>query len=101
MIGIKKKSVCSTSGTAIFTVGYITSQSDRLGRKFLIYLTLIPVMITQLLILYMAHPSTTLGTWWLYADALIIGALGGGLLLDPGLMSYVGTLNANTSWILF
>ncbi|KAG0331158.1 hypothetical protein BG000_011165 [Podila horticola] len=74
---------------AIFTMGYITSQSDRLGRKFLIYLSLIPVMVTQLLILYMAHPSTTLGTWWLYADALFIGALGGGLLLDPGLMSYV------------
>ncbi|KAF9214291.1 hypothetical protein BGZ59_003969 [Podila verticillata] len=75
--------------SAVFTVGYITSQSDRIGRKSLIYLTLIPVMVTQLLILYMAHPSTTLGTWWLYADALFIGALGGGLLLDPGLNSYV------------
>ncbi|KAG0082718.1 hypothetical protein BGZ92_011459 [Podila epicladia] len=74
---------------AIFTVGYLTSQSDRLGRKFLIYLTLIPAMATQLLILYMAHPSTTLGTWWLYAEALVVGALGGSLLLDPGLMSYV------------
>ncbi|KAG0028995.1 hypothetical protein BGZ81_004221 [Podila clonocystis] len=75
--------------SAIFTIGYVTSQSDRLGRKLLIYLTLIPVMVTQLLILYMAHPSTTLGTWWLYADALFIGALGGGLLFDPGVMSYV------------
>ncbi|KAF9020084.1 hypothetical protein BGZ52_002847 [Haplosporangium bisporale] len=30
--------------SAVFTVGYITSQSDRIGRKSLIYLTLIPVM---------------------------------------------------------
>lgn len=102
MISIKKKVPFFQSlEIAIFTMGYITSQSDRLGRKFLIYLTLIPIMVTQLLILYMAHPSTTLGTGWLYADALFIGALGGGLLLDPGLMSYVGKLKVATRWIAF
>ncbi|KAF9172283.1 hypothetical protein BGX21_010813 [Mortierella sp. AD011] len=74
---------------AIFTIGYFTSLSDRFGRKPLIFLTLIPVMFTQILIVYMARPTVNLGMWILYLDALFVGALGGGVLLGPSLNSYV------------
>ncbi|KAG0363078.1 hypothetical protein BGZ54_008357 [Gamsiella multidivaricata] len=73
----------------MFTIGYITSLSDRYGRKALIYITLIPTMLTQALIVYMAHPSTKLGVSILYADAVFTGVLGAGLLLEPSLNAYI------------
>ncbi|KAG0023228.1 hypothetical protein BGZ80_010050 [Entomortierella chlamydospora] len=75
--------------SAIFTIGYFTSLSDRFGRKALIFLTLIPVLFTQALIVYMARPTVNLGMWMLYLDALFVGALGGGVLLGPSLNAYV------------
>ncbi|KAF9108843.1 hypothetical protein BGX27_008194 [Mortierella sp. AM989] len=75
--------------SAIFTIGYYTSMSDRHGRKALIFLTLAPVMFTQILIVYMAHPTINLGMWILYVDALFVGLLGAGLLLEPCLNSYI------------
>ncbi|KAI7824295.1 major facilitator superfamily domain-containing protein [Gamsiella multidivaricata] len=75
--------------TGMFTIGYITSLSDRYGRKALIYITLIPTMLTQALIVYMAHPSTKLGVSILYADAVFTGVLGAGLLLEPSLNAYI------------
>ncbi len=74
----------------IFTLGYITSLSDKFGRKTLIFLTLIPVALTQALIVFMAHPSTNVGLAPLYADALFMGILGAGMLLEPCIMAYVG-----------
>ncbi|KAF9952205.1 hypothetical protein BGZ72_006449 [Mortierella alpina] len=77
------------SVTGIFTLGFITSLSDKFGRKTLIFLTLIPVALTQILIVFMAHPSTNLGLAPLYADALFMGSLGAGMLLEPCVTAYV------------
>ncbi|KAF9584580.1 hypothetical protein BGW38_005951 [Lunasporangiospora selenospora] len=75
--------------TAIFTVGFYTTLSDTKGRKSLIYLTLIPALLTQILVMYMASPSSKLGIWILYVDALMMGSMGGGLLLEPSMNAYV------------
>ncbi|GJJ72265.1 hypothetical protein EMPS_04622 [Entomortierella parvispora] len=75
--------------TAIFTVGFYTSMSDRHGRKSLVFWTLIPALLTQVLIIYMAHPTVNLGVWVLYVDALLMGLSGGGLLLDPAMTAYI------------
>ncbi|KAF9565008.1 hypothetical protein EC968_004268 [Mortierella alpina] len=77
------------SVTGIFTLGYITSLSDKFGRKTLIFLTLIPVALTQALIVFMAHPSVNVGLAPLYVDALFMGSLGAGLLLEPCITAYV------------
>ncbi|KAG0285052.1 hypothetical protein BGZ96_010660, partial [Linnemannia gamsii] len=74
----------------IFTVGYYTSQSDLHGRKFLIYLTLVPGLFSQMLIIYMGRPHSTLGLWPLYVNAIVTGCLGAGSLLEPGLGAYIG-----------
>lgn len=65
--------------------------SDKLGRKSLIYLTLVPFLLTQLLIVYMAQPKSLFGIKALYFDAVLIGLTGGGLLLETGVNSYVCT----------
>jgi hypothetical protein len=64
--------------------------SDGLGRKYLIYLTLFPSILTQLLVIYLSHPERNLGLGLLYADALLSGCLGGGSLLEPCVTAYVG-----------
>ncbi|KAG0324202.1 hypothetical protein BGZ99_002082 [Dissophora globulifera] len=61
--------------TAIFTIGFYTTQSDVLGRKLLIYLTLVPHLCSQLLIFYMNLPTSTLSTTFLYLNALVGGCL--------------------------
>ncbi|KAG9069347.1 hypothetical protein KI688_010247 [Linnemannia hyalina] len=76
-----------TSG--MFTIGFLTSLSDKYGRKALIYLTLVPGVLTQLLILYMARPTSNLGVGVLYADGLFMGIMGAGILLEPCLNAYV------------
>ncbi|KAF9084192.1 hypothetical protein BGX23_010747 [Mortierella sp. AD031] len=73
----------------IFTVGFYTSQSDRRGRKFLIYMTLVPAVFSQMLIIHMGRPNNTLGLWVLYANAFISGCLGAGSLLEPGMNAYI------------
>ncbi|KAF9916624.1 hypothetical protein BX616_003301 [Lobosporangium transversale] len=80
--------------TGIFTIGYHTSLSDVYGRKTLMFLTLIPALLTQLLIVYMAHPATNVGIGVLYVDALIMGLLGAGLLLEPAIFAYVADCTA-------
>ncbi|KAK3829284.1 MAG: major facilitator superfamily domain-containing protein [Benniella sp.] len=72
----------------IFTIGYYTSLSDRYGRKFLIYLTLVQGLIQQALIFYMSRPTNTLGLWALYVNAIFKGLSGAGMLLDPSLSAY-------------
>ncbi|KAG0252987.1 hypothetical protein BG011_006616 [Mortierella polycephala] len=79
---------------AIFVVGYYNSMSDKFGRKFLIYLTLVPFLLTQLLIVYMAQPESLLGIKALYIDAALIGLTGGGLLLEPGMNGYISDCTA-------
>ncbi|KAF9146752.1 hypothetical protein BGX30_009534 [Mortierella sp. GBA39] len=76
-----------TSG--MFTIGFLTSLSDKYGRKALIYLTLVPAVLTQLLILYMARPTSNLGVGVLYADGLFMGVMGAGILLEPCLNAYI------------
>ncbi|KAI1318616.1 hypothetical protein EDD11_006117 [Mortierella claussenii] len=78
--------------TGIFTVGFHTSLSDVYGRKALIFMTLIPSMMTQMLIVYMAQPSTNFGIKPLYVDALFLGLFGAGMLLDPAIFAYVGSI---------
>lgn len=73
----------------IFTVGYYTTQSDRRGRKSLIYLTLVPGVFSQLLIIHMGKPNSSLGLWPLYVNAVLTGCLGAGSLLEPGLNAYL------------
>ncbi|KAF9180053.1 hypothetical protein BGZ51_006460 [Haplosporangium sp. Z 767] len=73
---------------AIFVVGHYNAMSDKLGRKFLIYITLVPAILTQLLVVYMAQPKSLLGIEALYVDAILVGLAGGGLLLDPGMSGY-------------
>ncbi|KAF9135118.1 hypothetical protein BGX30_011658 [Mortierella sp. GBA39] len=73
----------------IFTVGYYTTQSDRRGRKFLIYLSLVPGFFSQLLIIHMGKPHSNLGLWPLYVNAVLTGCLGAGSLLEPGLNAYL------------
>lgn len=80
----------------MFTIGFLTSLSDKYGRKALIYITLIPAVMTQLLILYMARPTSNLGFGVLYADGLFMGVMGAGILLEPCLNAYVGK-----RWIFF
>lgn len=46
--------------------------------------------LTQALIVFMAHPSTNVGLAPLYVDALFMGLLGAGLLLEPCIAAYVG-----------
>ncbi|KAG0376967.1 hypothetical protein BGX24_006949 [Mortierella sp. AD032] len=75
--------------SGFFTIGYLTSLSDKYGRKPLIYMTLIPAIMTQLLIVYMARPSSNLGVGVLYADGLFMGLMGAGILLEPCLNAYV------------
>ncbi|KAF9154702.1 hypothetical protein BG015_000157 [Linnemannia schmuckeri] len=75
--------------TGMFTIGFLTSLSDKYGRKALIYLTLLPAVLTQLLILYMARPTSNLGVGVLYADGLFMGVMGAGILLEPCLNAYV------------
>ncbi|KAF9908309.1 hypothetical protein EC991_009953 [Linnemannia zychae] len=75
--------------SGFFTIGYLTSLSDRYGRKPLIYMTLVPATLTQLLIVYMARPSSNLGIGVLYADGLFMGLMGAGILLEPCLNAYV------------
>ncbi|KAG0202010.1 hypothetical protein BGX28_005327 [Mortierella sp. GBA30] len=60
----------------LFTIGHLTSLSDKLGRKALIYMTLIPATLAQALIVYMAQPTTNLGLWILYVDSIFMGLLG-------------------------
>ncbi|KAF8943502.1 hypothetical protein BGZ47_005389 [Haplosporangium gracile] len=74
----------------IFTVGYYTSQSDHRGRKFLIYLTLVPSLFSQMLIIHMGKLHSNLGLWPLYVDAILTGCLGAEALLLPGLNAYLG-----------
>lgn len=74
----------------MFTIGFITSLSDKYGRKALIYLTLLPAALTQLLILYMARPTSNLGVGVLYADGIFMGVVGAGILLEPCLNAYIG-----------
>ncbi|KAF8946061.1 hypothetical protein BGZ47_001386 [Haplosporangium gracile] len=76
-----------TSG--MFTLGFLTSLSDKYGRKALIYIALLPAVLTQLLILYMARSTSNLGVGVLYADGLFMGVMGAGILLDPCLNAYV------------
>ncbi|KAG9070200.1 hypothetical protein KI688_009532 [Linnemannia hyalina] len=73
----------------IFTIGYYTTQSDRRGRKFLIYLSLVPGVFSQLLIIHMGKPHSNLGLWPLYVNAVLTGCLGAGSLLEPGLNAYL------------
>ncbi|KAF9122528.1 hypothetical protein BGW39_009693 [Mortierella sp. 14UC] len=75
--------------SGFFTIGYLTSLSDKYGRKPLIYMTLVPAMLTQLLIVYMARPTSNLGIGILYADGLFMGLMGAGILLEPCLNAYV------------
>ncbi|KAG0271140.1 hypothetical protein BGZ95_001101 [Linnemannia exigua] len=75
--------------SGFFTIGYITSLSDKYGRKPLIYMTLVPAMLTQLLIVYMARPTSNLGVGILYADGLFMGLMGAGILLEPCLNAYI------------
>ncbi|KAI7819968.1 major facilitator superfamily domain-containing protein [Gamsiella multidivaricata] len=82
------------SGIGIFTIGFYTTHSDRLGRKLLMYLTLIPTIFSLLLVIYMGLPSSDLSIAWLYADALVEGCLGAGSLLNAGLNSYVSDCTA-------
>ncbi|KAK3815939.1 MAG: major facilitator superfamily domain-containing protein [Linnemannia elongata] len=81
------KALKYTSG--MFTIGFLTSLSDKYGRKALIYITLLPAVLTQLLILYMARPTSNLGIGVLYADGLFMGVMGAGILLEPCLNAYV------------
>ncbi|KAI8597563.1 major facilitator superfamily domain-containing protein [Dissophora ornata] len=74
---------------AIFTIGFFTSLSDRYGRKYLMHITLTPMMLSQALIVYMARPSSTLGVGFLYADAVLIGLVGAGTLLEPSMNAYI------------
>ncbi|KAG0302339.1 hypothetical protein BGZ98_007596 [Dissophora globulifera] len=80
--------------TAVFTIGYFTSLSDQYGRKALIYLTLFPLIITQVLIVIMARPSSTLAIEILYLDSLLVGVLGGGQLLSPSVNAYIADCTA-------
>lgn len=73
----------------IFTVGIYTTHSDRRGRKFLIYLTLVPGFFSQLLIINMGKPHSNFGLWPLYLNAVLTGCLGAGSLLEPGLNAYL------------
>ncbi|KAG0080461.1 hypothetical protein BGZ90_012242 [Linnemannia elongata] len=73
----------------IFTVGIYTTHSDRRGRKFLIYLTLVPGFFSQLLIINMGKPHSNVGLWPLYLNAVLTGCLGAGSLLEPGLNAYL------------
>jgi len=82
----------------IFTLGFITSLSDKYGRKTLIFLTLIPVTLTQALIVFMAHPSTDVGLAPLYVDAVFMGALGAGMLLEPCITAYLGKVVVYASY---
>ncbi|KAG0291244.1 hypothetical protein BGZ96_005378 [Linnemannia gamsii] len=75
--------------SGMFTIGFLTSLSDKYGRKALIYLTLLPAVLTQLLILYMARPTSNLGVGVLYADGLFMGIMGAGILLEPCLNAYI------------
>ncbi|KAG0055886.1 hypothetical protein BGZ83_007175, partial [Gryganskiella cystojenkinii] len=75
--------------TAIFTIGFYTSMSDRYGRKSLVFWTLIPALLTQSLVVYMSRPGVNLGVGILYADALMMGLTGGGLLLEPAMNAYI------------
>ncbi|KAG0087046.1 hypothetical protein BGZ92_007638 [Podila epicladia] len=75
--------------TAVFTIGFYTSLSDRVGRKLLMYLTLIPAVFSQLFVVYMALPSTQLGLGFLYIDAFLNGTFGAGTLLVPALNAYI------------
>ncbi|KAF9548996.1 hypothetical protein EC957_004988 [Mortierella hygrophila] len=74
----------------VFAIGYYTTQSDRRGRKFLIYLSLVPGVFSQLLIIHMGKPHSNLGLWPLYVNAVLTGCLGAGSLLEPGLNAYLG-----------
>ncbi|KAI8355902.1 major facilitator superfamily domain-containing protein [Mortierella sp. GBAus27b] len=75
--------------TVVFTVAYYSSLSDRYGRKVLFFLTVLPVIIEQGLLVYLARHNTSIGIWILYGNALLHGLLGGGgSLMDPAIMTY-------------
>ncbi|KFH65346.1 hypothetical protein MVEG_08824 [Podila verticillata NRRL 6337] len=73
----------------VFTIGFYTSLSDRIGRKMLMYLTLIPAVFSQLFIVYMALSSTKFGRGLLYIEAFLNGSFGAGTLLDTSMNAYI------------
>ncbi|KAG0300825.1 hypothetical protein BGZ98_008835 [Dissophora globulifera] len=85
--------------TAIFTIGFYTTQSDVLGRKLLIYLTLVPHLCSQLLIFYMNLPTTDCTAR--DRRSLVIGyamvILAVGFILGPGLGAYIIEVTGNIS----
>ncbi|KAF9917033.1 hypothetical protein BX616_002088 [Lobosporangium transversale] len=71
------------------SVGFYTSQSDHFGRKYLLYLTIIPSILSQLLLIWMSLPNNHMGIIWLFVNALITGCLGANALLEPSLSAYI------------
>ncbi|KAG0196144.1 hypothetical protein BGX31_005570, partial [Mortierella sp. GBA43] len=64
--------------------------SDRYGRKVLLLLSIVPVILERGLIVYLGRWSTDLGIWILYANTILQGLLGGGgTLMDPGVSTYL------------
>ncbi|KAK3813973.1 MAG: major facilitator superfamily domain-containing protein [Benniella sp.] len=75
--------------TAILTLGYYTSRSDRLGRKYLIYLSMIPTICSQLLLIHMNLNNSRWNVALLYVNALITGCLCADEILQPALLAYI------------
>ncbi|KAI8355899.1 major facilitator superfamily domain-containing protein [Mortierella sp. GBAus27b] len=73
----------------VFTVAYYSSLSDRYGRKVLLLLSIVPLILERGLIIYLARQSTDLVIWILYANTILQGLLGGGVLINSGVMAYV------------
>lgn len=81
---------------AVLTMGFYTAQSDRIGRKCLIFLTLVPIIWTYLLVIVMAQPSNHWSINWLYVNAVVVGCLGdGATLLQPAIAAYIGMCAPN------
>ncbi|KAG0229883.1 hypothetical protein BGX31_006050 [Mortierella sp. GBA43] len=76
----------------VFTVAYYSSLSDRYGRKVLLLLSIVPLILERGLIIYLARQSTDLVIWILYANTILQGLLGGGVLINSGVMAYVGKM---------
>ncbi|KAF9975383.1 hypothetical protein BGZ65_008270 [Modicella reniformis] len=74
---------------SIFTLGFYTAQSDRIGRKCLFYLTFIPIICSYLLVIYLDLTYTKWSIVLLYVNALMMGSLGATELLQPALVAYI------------
>ncbi|KAF9585464.1 hypothetical protein BGW38_002255 [Lunasporangiospora selenospora] len=74
------------SFTGITIVG---AKMNRLGRKFLFYMMIIPPIFSLLLMIYMGSPHSKLGLHMLYFDAIFSGVTGGDSLTEPALISYI------------